>query len=65
MSPPTITKKMFIHMYSVGVFPGNGDHYLSGDFAAVVEVVEREGPLLPVILLHGDGALQLLKTQPH
>lgn len=35
--------------------------YLSGDFAAVVEVVEGEGPLLPVILLHGHGALQLLK----
>ena len=42
---------------------GTGDFYLSGDFAVVVKVVEGESPLLPVILLHRHGTLQLLKQQ--
>lgn len=39
------------------------DDYLSGDFAVVVKVIEGEGPLLPVILLHRYGTLQLLKQR--
>lgn len=36
-------------------------YYLSGYFAIVVEVIEGEGPLLSVVLLHRHSTLQLLK----
>lgn len=38
-------------------------YYLSGYFAVVVKVVEGEGPLLPVVLLHRHSTLQLLKQR--
>lgn len=39
---------------------GGRAHHLPGGLAAVVEAVERERPLLTVVLLHGDVTLQRL-----
>lgn len=36
--------------------------YLTRDSAIVVEVIEREGPLLPVVFLNGYITLQFLRN---